>query len=423
MQSEQFLNSVLETLKQQPVRLICPVQNYAWGKYGTNSLITKIAHGDFNYTDTTPFAELWVGAHPKSPAQVQGPLGEISLNKLIEEYPNEMLGKVVVKNFGARLPFLFKVLSVRTALSIQAHPDSTLASTLHSIHPKHFPDEHHKPEMAYAVSDLEYLYGFLSLTEIRDNIENVPELKRLLSDVVIHKIISFEKFTGQQIEITKQLYTELLRVDKHKLQAESRLLYNRLHNKQSLTKEEQWVLRLESEYQDGDVGIFSFYILNFCKLSQGEAIFIPANVVHAYLSGDLIECMANSDNVVRAGFTSKYKDVDTLLDMLDFTSNTPKTLSCTSLGADSAFLRFLTPASEFQVDLFSSPNQSVYCGGNDKAEILFSLDGEGELFNEENKINITQGTALFISAVTPSYSLQVKQGRIFRVSIPDLSTS
>ena len=68
----------------------------------------------------------------------------------------------------------------------------------------------------------------------------------------------------------------------------------------------------------GDVGLFVLFFLNYVKLEVGEAMFLKADDIHAYLSGDIIECMAASDNVVRAGFTPKFKDVDTLVSMLTY---------------------------------------------------------------------------------------------------------
>jgi mannose-6-phosphate isomerase len=77
------------------------------------------------------------------------------------------------------------------------------------------------------------------------------------------------------------------------------------------------VLSLEKQYP-GDVGVLSAFFMNYVKLSPGEALYVGANEPHAYLSGDCIECMATSDNVVRAGLTPKYRDVQTLCSMLTY---------------------------------------------------------------------------------------------------------
>ena len=85
----------------------------------------------------------------------------------------------------------------------------------------------------------------------------------------------------------------------------------------TLTDKEQLLLSLERQYQD-DVGVLAALFFNYVKLSPGEALYIGANEPHAYLSGECIECMATSDNVVRAGLTPKYRDVQTLCSMLTY---------------------------------------------------------------------------------------------------------
>jgi mannose-6-phosphate isomerase len=85
----------------------------------------------------------------------------------------------------------------------------------------------------------------------------------------------------------------------------------------SFTEKEQLILSLEQKYP-GDVGVLSAFFFNYVKLSPGEALYIGANEPHAYLSGECVECMATSDNVIRAGLTPKYKDVQTLCSMLTY---------------------------------------------------------------------------------------------------------
>lgn len=84
-----------------------------------------------------------------------------------------------------------------------------------------------------------------------------------------------------------------------------------------LTDKEQLVLRLEMQYPS-DVGVIAAFFLNLVKLNPGEALFLGANEPHAYLSGECVECMATSDNVVRAGLTPKHRDVQTLCSMLTY---------------------------------------------------------------------------------------------------------
>lgn len=84
-----------------------------------------------------------------------------------------------------------------------------------------------------------------------------------------------------------------------------------------LTDKEELVLRLEKEYP-GDVGVIASFLLNYVKLNSGEALYLGANEPHAYIHGECVECMATSDNVVRAGLTPKKLDVPTLCSMLTY---------------------------------------------------------------------------------------------------------
>jgi mannose-6-phosphate isomerase len=133
------------------LRLACEVKQYAWGQPGAASLVAELAVANnpgSSVQAQEPYAELWMGAHPSGPSRV-AKTGETLLSWL-ERCP-EALGHAVLSNFGPELPFLFKVLSVRKALSIQAHPDKVLAQQLHSERPDVYRDPHHKPELALAV--------------------------------------------------------------------------------------------------------------------------------------------------------------------------------------------------------------------------------------------------------------------------------
>lgn len=102
------------------------VQNYAWGKKGTNSEVACLirnAFSDYAIEDDKPYAELWLGTHPNGPSQLK--TNNKPLQDLICEYP-EYLGENCTKQFGTNLPFLFKVLSINEALSIQVHPSKVI---------------------------------------------------------------------------------------------------------------------------------------------------------------------------------------------------------------------------------------------------------------------------------------------------------
>ena len=213
------------------------------------------------------------------------------------------------------LPFLFKVLSINQALSIQAHPNKTLAKILRQNDPKNYPDANHKPEMLIAISDIfEAMCGFSLPSQITENFKNYPELTEICSKENVDKFLSNHSETA-----LRQCFSSMMNRNDEFIKEKFESLKSRLSEKKSddLSYLDTLYLRLAKQYPN-DVGCFSVYLLNCLKLKKGEAIYLSANVPHAYLFGDGVECMACSDNVVRAGLTPKFKDVNVLCEMLDY---------------------------------------------------------------------------------------------------------
>lgn len=274
------------------------VQPYAWGMIGSSSLVAQLASKSSSIDATKPFAEYWMGTHPK---------GE---SHLLDA--NQTSLKTYLKN---DLTFLFKVLSVRTALSIQAHPNKEHAKILHKSNPKEYPDDNHKPEMAIALTKFECLCAFRPYDQINEFLQKYEQLQNLCGKDLCQQFAQAN--TSERGVLLKQIYSNLMQssstdisqaVDAH-LQAISSSTDDSLSN---------LFQRLNQQYPGGDVGVFSIYFFNYMTLNPGEAILLKANVPHAYLQGECVECMACSDNVVRAGLTPKFKDISTLIDMLDY---------------------------------------------------------------------------------------------------------
>ena len=108
-------------------------------------------------------------------------------------------------------------------------------------------------------------------------------------------------------------------------------------------------MRLHAQYE-GDGGVFCVYLLNYMVLQPGEALFLAANEPHAYISGDCAEIMAASDNVVRAGLTPKWKDVDTLVSMLTYKDGPPHIVLPTQPDGEPYIWKYAPPADEFALD-------------------------------------------------------------------------
>ena len=392
-------------IPQSPLPLQAQVQNYAWGKFGADSTVARLYHHKREeIPKEQPYAELWLGAHPKSPAIVEIGGTEVALNQLISEQPLEVLGANICRYFGPELPFLFKILSVRTALSIQAHPTKDHAKKLHQRNPKEYPDENHKPEMAIALGSLELLYGLRSAEELKTWLERTPELALVVKT--------------DQLD-PRQALSDLISADQESIEQACQQLYKRLKKNSDLLPEEKWVLRLEQEYPTGDSGIFCFFIMKLLHLEAGEAIYIGPNIPHAYLDGELAECMANSDNVVRAGLTPKFKDNEALLQMIEDSPFEPCLLDAKENTLTKAISSYRPPVSEFAIDVLKGSFNPLSLKTNDSVEIIFCLEGNARIQTENANCELSPGAAFLIPAQIPEYQLSQTEGQIFRVFVPE----
>jgi len=229
---------------------------------------------------------------------------------------------------GHELPYLFKILSVNTALSIQAHPDKKLAEQLHKERPHIYKDPNHKPELCLALTPFEAMCKFRLLPKIRAYLASVPELVQVVGERVSQQFIgSASSSAAAQKDALRILFKAIVMADKKVVETQAHALVARFQSEISAEPESvdsgrlidirKLVVRLGGQYP-GDVGIFMPFFLNCLRLQPGEALFLSANEPHAYLSGDCIEAMACSDNVVRAGLTPKLIDKDTLCAMLTY---------------------------------------------------------------------------------------------------------
>jgi len=252
------------------MELVCAVQQYAWGKIGEDSAVASLAkdggYPGFNLDPEAPYAELWMGTHPSGPSKL-AETGQ-NLKDYLDGKP-EALGESTRKNFGDCLPFLFKVLSVNKALSIQAHPDKKLAEVLHAQRPDLYKDDNHKPEMIIALTDFEALCDFRPFSVIRQHIVEVPQLARCIGD------------NWESLDL-KECFTSLMKCNPETVRKELLSLLEDVSAQTERSFLSELFLRLHGEYP-GDVGCFVIYFLSYHKLSPGDALFLEANVPHAYL--------------------------------------------------------------------------------------------------------------------------------------------
>eukprot|EP00803_Ostreobium_quekettii_P002277 evm.model.scf_18.10 EVM.evm.TU.scf_18.10 scf_18:66555-69588(-) len=242
------------------LRLRCRAQNYAWGRLAEDSEVARLCEANGTPVDgSKPYAELWIGTHPSGPSELAD--CGATLREWIDGRP-EALGDDVAARFGAgALPFLFKVLSVRTALSIQSHPDKTLAEKLHVERPTVYKDPNHKPEMAIALTDFEALCSFVSNGELAEALTSCPELRHCVGDKQVDALLqgaSIEK------EALKGAFTALMMCAPDVVSESVTQLCARLEaeaGNRPLTKKERLVLRLNEQYPK-DVGVLASYFLN-----------------------------------------------------------------------------------------------------------------------------------------------------------------
>lgn len=293
------------------MELIGDVKNYDWGKRGAESYVARLASANnenFVLENDKPYAELWMGDHCSGPSVVKSS-GE-DLGAFIQKDLRGTIGEG-----QSKLSFLFKVLSIQKALSIQVHPDKKEAEKLHAQFPDVYKDPNHKPELAIALTEFKAMCGFRPYAEIQLLLDACPEMGCLLGKSNIESLSS-----GSE-DALKKLYATLMHSKPEHLEKCISGMLARIQTNSSLTELDNLFLQLHRDFPN-DVGLLSIYFLNILHLNPGEAIYLPANVPHAYISGDCIECMACSDNVVRAGLTPKFKDVDTLLRLVDYKAST-----------------------------------------------------------------------------------------------------
>lgn len=338
-------------------RLRGVVQHYAWG--GTDYLPSLLNTPN---EEQQPWAEYWLGVHPKGPTQVHLEGYEKPLADFLATLPG-LLSQTRSPHFR-ELPFLFKVLDVRQMLSIQLHPTKEKAEIgfakeeqlgIPALAPnRNYKDQNHKPEMMVALTDFWLLHGFRSASAIRASLINTPGWQDLLP--------TLEEFG------VKGLYQKVMEADQQMVTGWMTPLYEDLRARKASLQEQNpdyWAWEAFQQYSvDGqhDRGIFSIYWFNLIQLSPGEGIFQGAGIPHAYLRGVNVELMANSDNVLRGGLTPKHIDVPELLDNIVTDTVVPQIQQ--GILVDQGVVDYPVPVPDFKlkkVELKTGASVKVAC--------------------------------------------------------------
>ncbi|NWA61840.1 mannose-6-phosphate isomerase [Pantoea sp. B9002] len=363
------------------------LQNYAWG---SKTALTEL-YGIEN-PQGLPMAELWMGAHPKSPSTVEVNGEARSLREVIDADKVATLGKAVAERFG-ELPFLFKVLCADQPLSIQVHPSKAAAEQGFarenaagiplSAAERNYKDANHKPELVYALTPFQAMNGFRELHEIVSLLEPVagahPQIAHFLEN-------------ANEANLAKLFATLLSLQDEAKSRAIG-VLKSALNAREG----EPWqtIKSIAIDYPD-DTGLFSPLLLNVITLQPGEAMFLFAETPHAYLKGVALEVMANSDNVLRAGLTPKFIDIPELLANLKFQAKPAATL-LTQPQRDGEILNFPIPVEDFAFAIhgLSAAPQAL---AQNSAALLFCIEGQAVIEKSGQQLVLKPGESCFVAA-------------------------
>lgn len=392
----------------KPFKLINKVHKYSWG---TKNYIPELLGMD---ESDEHWAELWMGDHPRGTSMAVLDTGDTPLNQIIMKHSEEILGKDT-ERFGKNLPFLFKVLSAESPLSLQAHPNKLQAEEgFRAENLKEIPidatnrnyrDNNHKPEIICALTPFTAMCGFRDFNEV------VSNFLKLKSNVFTDKIQSSIK--EKKNCPLKIFFSALMNLDKNSLGQliDHALIWAAKDN----SIEAELILRFSKLYKN-DPGILSPLFLNVYSLNPGEALYQGSGELHAYVEGTGIELMSNSDNVLRGGLTPKYVDVAELLKVLNF-NHSVKNIIC-PLQTKSGIFEYLTPTDDFVLKYLKVDNNyPVTMNNRNSLEILLCTSGDTVLnFNNES-IALCRGDSMFIPASLNSYTLN-GQGDIFSAGIP-----
>jgi mannose-6-phosphate isomerase len=397
------------------------IRTYAWG--------SRSAIADFTGRPAPtahPEAELWFGAHPGDPAQLDGPAGATSLLDVIAADPETQLGTAVRDRFGDVLPFMVKVLAAEEPLSLQAHPSAQQAVEGYQREERrgvalkspirNYRDCSHKPELLIALGDFEALAGF------RPAAHSVALMRAL----EVPRLEPFIGLLADQSDASglRALFTTWITAPQPDLDAlipavlDGAVSYIRSGAKE-FASEVRAVLELGERYP-GDAGVLAALLLNRISLKCGDGIFLPAGNLHSYLQGMAMEVMANSDNVLRGGLTPKHVDVPELLRVLDFTP-VPDARVCTR--RDGIELLYDTPTVEFAASVLMLDGEHLghvvdAPARHDGPQVLVCTEGSVIVRTKSEEIQMQRGEAAWVAADDGPISVEATQvARLFRATV------
>jgi mannose-6-phosphate isomerase len=368
-----------------------PIKNYAWGS--KTYLSRLLEQGE---QSQSPQAELWMGTHPQGISQIKLNDQWIGLERYISNNPDAVLGKRIARQYDNKLPYLFKILAIAKPLSIQVHPDKNQAASgfarenqqhipLSAPH-RNYKDPSHKPELVCALTPLWAMCGFRSYTEIQKNFMPFANIVTLCQ-------------SGQTIF---HFFNQLMLLDQTR---KNQLISAAVQYAHSFTDTAhwEWVIRLQKHFPN-DIGVLAPLFLNTLYLKPGEALFLPPGMLHAYLDGNAVEIMCNSDNVIRGGLTIKHIDVEALLDTV-LTKSMDIVPMRPQMGQSNEF-HYHIPINNFSLtryDVWNNYCQKISVSG---PEILLCTKGNIQIHQDKDILYLKQGMSAFVSHAAKAYSIE-----------------
>jgi mannose-6-phosphate isomerase len=374
------------------------IRNYAWGSQDD---IARLQGREV--PADLPEAEEWFGAHHSAPSTLHD--GR-PLDDAIASNPAAMLGQRAFERFGPRLPFLLKLLAAGKPLSLQAHPNARQAHSGHQremrigidMAYRNYVDDNHKPEMLVALTEFRAMCGF------RDPLDAASELEGLVATLRDRKA-GLRKAVPDLLGLAREECRSIIDAAAKAASA--------AYSTDSVGREADDgadLVSLARSYPD-DPGVLVSLLLNHITLQPGEAVYMPAGNLHAYLRGFGVEIMAASDNVLRGGLTNKRVDVPELLRVLDFQAMAdPRTAA----EDDGAVRTWPVPIDDFalrRVELTGEPLTIDVDG----PRICLSTGGNVTVADDDGESAIAPGRAAF-SAGTAGPLVASGEGELFIAS-------
>lgn len=397
------------------LRLANSTQDYAWGSRTAIPAMLGTEPGD------RPVAELWMGAHPSAPSRAVTDDGEVPLDALIAADAERLLGADVVARFGPALPYLLKVVAVERPLSLQVHPGIDRAREGFAAEDaagmdiadrrRNYKDRNHKPELVCALTRFEALSGFRAP---RRAAELLAGLEAPLART-LHQVLAAD-LTYQGIRTAfRRLLEPEMRPTPEEVDAVVLACRGRLTDGSPSPRADRMVAVLAEAYP-GDPGVVTSLLLNPVTLEPGEAMFVPAGGVHAYVQGLAVEVMASSDNVLRAGLTTKHVDIPELLANVDYVAAPPIRIAPEVFhGATKVFY---APVDDFELSVTRVDDGRTHPLPGRGPRILLCLEGQLTVRSAQgDTVSLRRGGTVFAPACDGALTVR-GSGTVVQADVP-----